>query len=197
MGHRRADHSLISNDGFLYCVGSFVNDKFKASCEKYDIENDKWSKISKMTKPRSGVGLCVFNDNFIFAFGGRDQDNAALNRIEVYDIPKDKWTLLHLPDSPWQGAYLAQAYQVSRDKILIFGNSLAQSDEVQNSPTYIFTPDSGTFEESNELSEPSAFANPGVEYEGKVYVIGSRGNIHFFNLNDFTWDIIKRQTVMA
>lgn len=125
MLHKRADHSLVYCDGYIYAVGSFANEKFRSSCERYSIENNKWEKIAKMTSARSGVGLTVFNDNYIFAFGGRDNLNSSLNKVESYDIKKDTWTLINYANAVWPGAYLCQAHQINKDKVLVFGNSLA------------------------------------------------------------------------
>ena len=70
MIHKRADHSLIYNNGFIYAVGSFAKNVFKAHCEKYSVAEDKWYSIPSMNKSRSGVGLTAFNQKNIFAFGG-------------------------------------------------------------------------------------------------------------------------------
>ena len=129
MFHRRADHSTLYHSGFIYAVGSFSNINqeivFSRKCEKYDVAADEWVKIAPMSKPRSGVGLCSFNENFIFAFGGRDSFNNRLDIIEVYDIKNDFWRNLDFVDrSPWNhGAYLCMAIQINKNDILIFGKS--------------------------------------------------------------------------
>ena len=109
MNHRRSDHSIINHENFIYAVGSFTEEKFKSHCERYNIEENSWEKIAPMTKPRSGVGLCTFNENYIFAFGGRDAANGSLNRIEVYDIAQNFWKEITYSNDVWPGAYLCGA----------------------------------------------------------------------------------------
>lgn len=148
-----------------------------------------------MNKPRSGAGLAVFNDDYIFAFGGRDKYNPTLSRIEAYDIAQDSWRLIIYAGNMWPGAYLCQAHQINRDEFLIFGSSLAQSEGA--SMSYRFTPDTGEFSESEPLAEPSGFANPGIQFRNHFYIIGSKGKIHFFQTGkkEIKWDVLNRTSI--
>jgi len=58
MIHWRSDHTCIALGGYIYVIGCNANDKFKASCEKYDVANDKWERIARLSSPWAGVGLC-------------------------------------------------------------------------------------------------------------------------------------------
>jgi hypothetical protein len=58
MIHMHADHSLATLNGFIYVVGSFVNNQVIGDCERYDVSQDKWSLIASLNIPRSGVALC-------------------------------------------------------------------------------------------------------------------------------------------
>jgi len=71
MNKTHADHSICCVDGFIYVVGTFVNNVVYGHCEQYDTQKDQWKEIDSMKVPRSGVSLCSFKSNYIFAFGGR------------------------------------------------------------------------------------------------------------------------------
>jgi hypothetical protein len=71
MNFPHADHSVCSIQGFIYVVGTFVNNQVYGCCEVYDTQKDKWKQIDDMRVPRTGVSLCTFKNNYIFAFGGR------------------------------------------------------------------------------------------------------------------------------
>ena len=135
MSLRRSDHSVVYNKGYIYAVGAFIDGKFSNSVERYDIKNNLWEELDSMHIPRSGVGLCVFNSNFIFAFGGRNSNNYHMTAIESYDIKQDIWRNIDYAQTDiWdEGAYLCQAHQISKDKIIIFGKSAPPTEELVKS----------------------------------------------------------------
>ena len=143
-----------------------------------------------MHTPRSGVGLCVFNSNFIFAFGGRSKANYSMTKIESYDITNDFWREIdYAQTDKWDnGGYLCQAHQISKNKIIVFGRSAPPTDEEVKS-CYEFTPDTGEFVESNHLEQHTAFVNPGICYNESLYFVGRSFKIHKFSLADKKWSI--------
>ena len=61
-----------------------------------------------MPTNRAGVGLCSFNDEFIFAFGGKNSETSNLNVIESYKISSNSWRQIDISsNSQWSGAYLS------------------------------------------------------------------------------------------
>lgn len=190
MVYRRSDHSVIFNRGYIYAVGAFIDGRFSNSVERYDVANDKWEIRESMHVPRSGVGLCVFNLNYIFAFGGRNGQNYHMKTIESYDISKDIWRQINYAQTDiWdEGAYLCQAHQISKDKIIIFGKSAPPSDSEIKS-CYTFSPATGEFEESSQLAHHSAFVNSGICYNDALYFVGRNFKIHKFGLSDNKWSI--------
>ena len=94
MIHMHADHSLSTLNGFIYVVGSFVNNQVSGDCERYDVGQDKWSLIASLNVSRSGVALCAFNDQYLFAFGGRVNQKDYIDVIEVYDAKRNVWKQL-------------------------------------------------------------------------------------------------------
>ena len=134
----------------------------------------------------------MFNDNFLFAFGGRNKKLQHLNLIEVYDIVRDSWKeLTYAEKSEWgEGAYLCQAHQISDTEILVFGK--AQKDGGGNAAAHLLNTDSGFLRRSGYLEEGSSFTGPGVCYRDHLYFIGSRMKIHTFSIEERKWKCIDR-----
>jgi len=187
---RRSDHSLVYNKGYIYAVGAFVEGKISNSVERYDVKNNKWEERDFMNVPRSGVGLCSFNSNYLFAFGGRTETQMHLTNIESYDIAKDIWREIDYAQTDiWDGgAYLCQAYQISKDKIIIFGKSASYDGSVIKS-CYEFSPETGLLEEAKHLERHSAFINNGICFNDSLYFVGSGFKIHKYSLDDKEWSI--------
>jgi len=91
MNKTHADHSICCVDGFIYVVGTFVNNVVYGHCEQYDTQKDQWKEIDSMRVPRTGVSLCIFKNNYIFAFGGRIDQKQIVDTIECYDISRNVW----------------------------------------------------------------------------------------------------------
>lgn len=91
MIYPHADHSLCSIEGFIYVVGTYVNNQVYGYCERYDTQKDKWKEIARLNVPRSGVALCAFKNKYVFAFGGRIDQCNIVDVIEAYDIQRNVW----------------------------------------------------------------------------------------------------------
>ena len=68
----RGDHALAYSCGFIYAVGACMHNRCFNMCEKYDVVRDKWVPIAPMAYPRGGAALCVFDNEHIFVFGGKN-----------------------------------------------------------------------------------------------------------------------------
>lgn len=113
MKYAHADHSLCAIESFIYVVGTFVNNKVYGISERYDVQKDKWKLIAPLNIPRSGVALCSFKNQYLFAFGGRVDQKRIVDVIEVYDIKRNSWQ--EIPSSlcdktKWIPGYMSLAY---------------------------------------------------------------------------------------
>lgn len=91
MFYAHADHSLCAIESFIYVVGTFVNNQVYGYSERYDCQKDKWKVIAPLNIARSGVALCSFKNQYLFAFGGRVDQKRIVDVIEVYDIKRNSW----------------------------------------------------------------------------------------------------------
>lgn len=104
---------MCSIEGFIYVVGTFVNNQVYGYCERYDTLKDKWKEISPLNVPRSGVALSAFKNQYIFAFGGRVDQKKIIDAVECYDIKRNVWRELTSPQIDkvkWVPAYMSVAY---------------------------------------------------------------------------------------
>ena len=54
----------------IFVLGGEDGKKKINNCEKYSIDNDSWTKIKPMSKKKSKVSACIFNNVYIYAIGG-------------------------------------------------------------------------------------------------------------------------------
>ena len=40
------------------------------TCEVYNIDENRWEDLPDLSFPRSNNSLCIFNDNYLYSFGG-------------------------------------------------------------------------------------------------------------------------------
>mmetsp|Transcript_16458 Transcript_16458/g.11624 ORF Transcript_16458/g.11624 Transcript_16458/m.11624 type:complete len:85 (-) Transcript_16458:664-918(-) len=81
-----------------------------------------------MRVPRTGVALCSFKNQYLFAFGGRVDQKRIVDTIEVYDIKRDVWQEIAAPladKTKWVASYMGLAYQITDNEIMIFGGKSA------------------------------------------------------------------------
>jgi hypothetical protein len=67
-------------------MGGADGGKFLDSCEAYDIAKDEWSYVKSMEIKKTYFSATVVNNQFIYTFGGEDDDLNDLSSIERYDI---------------------------------------------------------------------------------------------------------------
>jgi len=112
---------------YLYSISGSVlvegREVYTNECEVYDIRKDKWSHIPPVNVATGVAGAYVFNDRYIFLYGGYISTYDCTNRFETYDILDSErgWTLwksFKLPVDLHPGAGILM-YQVSANEIII------------------------------------------------------------------------------
>jgi N-acetylneuraminic acid mutarotase len=54
---------------------------------------NRWEKIAKLNQKRCTMPAVVFEDSFIYVFGGYE-GSGRIDSIEQYDVTNDHWTVL-------------------------------------------------------------------------------------------------------
>jgi hypothetical protein len=182
----RGDHSLIYLAGYIYAIGSYMNNK---TCERYNVLKNKWAPISSMNIGRAGSGLCTFDNAYIYAFGGRNGKRTILNAIECYSIENDIWRKIeYATKDNWIPCYMGLAHQVTENEIMIFGGKSAKTQLVSRE-SYIYDIETGEFKDGPPLRNPSSFMNSVICHDNHLYVFGNDVYIHRFSLIDQLWSI--------
>ena len=99
---KRYGHSVLYNNGMIYCLGGFSHKDLPneipvtlASCERYSVAENQWAYISTMNEARAFFGSVILEQQFIYCFGGLHDFN-VLHNIEKYDLLQDHWVVVHL-----------------------------------------------------------------------------------------------------
>lgn len=95
MIHTRKEHASVFLNSYVYVLGGYdgTTNQFLQTCERYDLEKDKWEPIPDMVLKKCAFGACTLNNRYIIVIGGYD-GNARLDVIERYDTKEQNWELL-------------------------------------------------------------------------------------------------------
>lgn len=198
MNYPHADHSVCSVQGFIYVVGTFVNNQVYGWCEVYDTQKDKWKQIDDMRVPRTGVSLCTFKNNFIFAFGGRVDQKRIVDTIEVYDISRNVWQEIdgsQADKTTWVPAYMGLAYQITDNEILLFGGKSAITFQIFNG-CFVFDVEKMEIKERGSLINPCSFMNTPLVFNNNLYAYGNDVYVHCYNIPEHKWSAIPKSSVV-
>jgi len=116
---RKAHGFVFLNDSLYVCGGLNEGDEDLDLCEKYDLRNEVWSHVAKMSKKSSYFTLIAFENKAIFKFGG--VANGSL--IERYDDSLDKWSEINFfcEIKNFVIPSLCGGVQINEKEIFVFG----------------------------------------------------------------------------
>jgi non-specific serine/threonine protein kinase len=98
------EHLGAASDGrFLYAVGGREVSAAKnvASLERYDPDNDRWTKLEPMPKAAGSVGVS-FVDDRVVAVGGEGATTVS-DAVQAYNVKTRKWSQLSPLPEPRHG----------------------------------------------------------------------------------------------
>lgn len=194
MKHPHADHSLCAIEGFIYVVGTFVNNQVYPNCERYDTQKNKWKEIAPLKVARSGVSLCSYKNQYLFAFGGRVDQKHIVDVIEVYDIKRNVWQEIptHLVDkTKWVPSYMGLAYQITDNEIMLFGGKSAITFQIFNG-VFVFDIEKMAISERGSLVNPCSFMNLPLVFNNNLYAYGNDIYIHKYSIPEQKWSCILK-----
>ncbi len=172
----RRNHACLKIDNYIYvCGGIDINDNPMSQCEKYNIKEGKWVKISDMKIEKSHLSLCNINSNYLYSFGGENKINGILDVIEKYNIKNDIWDKLELK-LPISNECI-NVVKKNEKEILIMGGFNLNFGAIQS--VLNFDVENMTIDILNEKLEKSGWGifNP-IKYENNIFVfLGGEENI--------------------
>jgi len=146
MHYSRVDHSMcFIDERYLLVTGSYIRDeKMNETCERYDIQMDRFAKFPPLNVGRCSHSSCSFDARYVLVFCGliivrteyeevSEEDRMVIikervnwtptNSIERLDTQNKArgWTTLDIPLSPLTPRRTPGVVQVSSSEILIFG----------------------------------------------------------------------------
>jgi hypothetical protein len=190
---RRSDFTaLYSERGLIFVIGGNDAKNFYTACEKYDIQNDTWSRIADLNVARDSAASCIFNNKYIYVFSGRTKfdKKEITDTIEMYDIDMNIWRMVNLnAKSTWTACDLAMAHPIDSKTILIFGGF----DKTQRThECFQFNTETNLMERDSYLPKVGSFSNYVFNYDNNLYVVGwnnANKNLYVYNMIDRTWRI--------
>ena len=185
MPQEKTFFAAIYYKGIIYTFGGYdAYDKVQlTSCEYYDLEKNHWFNSPhdnasgtveyKLHVERSQNSCCIFDENFIFIFGGYNRSEGTLNSIERFNMKQKKMELLDLKmPSPLRRF---QSIKISTTKILLIGGLQRMSRE--SDAVFCFDLEKEyTIEQLDKIDRPGIIDYP--------IIIDQVGNLHLFLENN-------------
>ena len=57
----------------IYCVGGTIGNQVATDkSEYYNVQEDRWVEMPELREAKFSLSLCIFSDQYLFAFGGYD-----------------------------------------------------------------------------------------------------------------------------
>ncbi len=197
MPYKKYDFTLCYLNGFIYVIcGKDSQNEIVEFCEKYDVNNDRWSLISSVNKKRyAASAIAVKESNKLFLFGGRsDLHNTMMKEIEEYDVVKNKWKIIELKwPQEWTPVEVCSTIQIKPNKILVFGGSDVNVEDSKD--CYIFDSEDYNLEKINSLKKAHVFVTSPFLHGNYVFAVGNEyyvksRNVHRFDIRTMQWEIV-------
>eukprot|EP01017_Pseudomicrothorax_dubius_P007218 TRINITY_DN12201_c0_g1_i1.p1 TRINITY_DN12201_c0_g1~~TRINITY_DN12201_c0_g1_i1.p1 ORF type:complete len:405 (+),score=23.13 TRINITY_DN12201_c0_g1_i1:59-1216(+) len=175
MIYGRTDFTVVlSGDSDIFIIGgkSFDPKRKWNECELFSIKSPEESKaLAPLQFPRTNFGACLFNNDFILAFGGTDALGAPVNQVERYSIYENTWEVLDCLHEPIVSVSNLGCFQVDSDKLLIVGGCNLNGQTVRNNCYWIST-DGERCTKAPSLPYATAMNNEFLFFDREFYVSG-------------------------
>ena len=140
------NHSMISNDNYIFVIGGFNSNK----CEAFNLRTLKWEAMPDLNSPERQSPILTIHDDYLYAFMGHTQYNILDNveRINIKNLGSNKWenVIVSNPNNVNTRFYGAGVYYVKDDLYFIGGkNGLGNGDTDYKSEIYCYHFDKNEF----------------------------------------------------
>ena len=181
---------IVSDDSFMIIGGN--NSRILSTTEMYSTTSNMWLPLASLNIARYGACACIFNQDYVYAFGGvtfeedAEKKSRTIERLKVSKTGS-KWVIVPIYISEWPGTIESGCFQRSYKEIIICGGY--SEDECTDS-TYIFDVETSKVVKSANMRTKDLFP-AGFSYKTEmiVFAFGITGAIHSYNLLDDYWDI--------
>ena len=182
-----------TTDGeYIYAIyGKSGDPHYVTKSERYNIDNDEWSKFYNNTTNKKFVSA-EYVGGKIYVFNGYNHDGSINENVEVIDISTGEAS--YLKQNPAPVCYSGTA--VWNDKIYVFGGTGVKRLELMinyHNQFYLFDPTTDEWTSLGILPEHKH--TTGEIIDGILYTFGGYNNhelstIHAYSIADSTWQNI-------
>ncbi|XP_029341287.1 kelch-like protein 2 [Acyrthosiphon pisum] len=151
-------------DNVILIVGGYDNE-YRKITEWYDPKMDRWNYGPEMITSRVNTGVCVVNDNLVFAVGGYNYQGEPLRSVDMLDLTSDSLCWKPSVDMLVKRSNLGVC-AINNYYIYAVGGSTLQSDTVE-----CYYPSLDTWNPVAKMSVHRRSAGVGV-LNGVLYVVG-------------------------
>jgi hypothetical protein len=203
IGNPRSSFGTVSHEGKIYMAGghqgaehTYPPESFTDTFIAYDIASNVWTELAPRPAKAHGYQIAAFG-NYIYAFGGfaYSPDHKpkwkSLSEIDRYDIKNNKWETIGKLSSPRS----SNVAVVINDKVYLAAG-WDSTPKFENDLDGTFLNSIEIFDLKSEKIELAAYKLPsplrraltGIEYNGKIVLVGGLGvgASHFELLNTVT-----------
>jgi hypothetical protein len=208
----KSDHTLVkTSDLFTYCIGgyNFEEGGFLSYCEKYDLKENKWSSIPKLTHGRSLASACFVRGKevedvygkenhcagVVYVFAG-SQGLSSLNSVEKINIQEEisGWCFCHCKNNDGElvSSYNMAALQIDNSHIFVFGG---HKENLSKGYFYEFNQDELCKEElaGDVQNNANYLHTKPLIYEDHVAIFNDQKDIQIYSLAQKEWSVVKAQ----
>lgn len=203
LSNGRAFFQYVENSGYIYVFGGLTVDSsgqtlISNSVERYDISNNTWASLTNMpTEHGVTMGNAFYYNNNIYILNGYKNSLYTLNdKILIYNIPGDSWTIYEPSDDEKFLLYRALNFGfVKNNKFYGIGgiyysqditldsdqNAIVSENQGIRSDIFVYNP--ATTEISK--AENEFYSIPKIRYGGQSTSVGNDiyfgGGVNNFN----------------
>ena len=195
MMQKRYYHSIaLVGRKTVYAIGGHDNINTIRSCEKYDIDLDKWEVVPNLSNDRSCTTSFCFQERFLYSLGGwSDMLKSYLNTIEKLDSTNENagWSLISINDSSWIPKYGCNSCQISNSQFIIFGGVNTKTEFAE---CYLYDGFNESMVLKSKMRNPNYFYNQcsqPILYKGIVYSVDNNMSLQFYDTKTNEWNILR------
>lgn len=145
-----------SRDTAFMFGGITQNGYLSNKVQAYHVLNETWTSLANMISPRRLSACSIFNDSFIYVFGGNELEDYGT--VEIYDIKNNRWTQLNSDEIQFPfSRYATSAIQLQKQNLIYIIGGMVNYN--------VATSRIGVFNPSNQTLEICKTANNSLQYK--------------------------------